>query len=93
MISRVLVGAVTVLAAILVPSARSAAANIPAAPTDAASPLGGGGVGDVAPFSLESSGAGSDYTRGYIPGQTRDLSPPASGPAPSPTVPSLPSAP
>ena len=70
------------------------AANIAAAPPEATSPLSGGGIGDLAPFSLETSGAGGDYTRSYIPNQTLrpppSAQPPAQTPVPSPSFPSLP---
>ncbi len=91
---RVLSCLVAFAVAIRISGAPAEAANVPATPSDATSPLTGAGVGDVAPFSLETSGAGSDYTRAYIPNQplTPSASPaPAAPPGQSPSLLTLPS--
>lgn len=88
---RVLVYLVAITMATRISAAPAVAANLPAAPSETLPPPTG--VGDVAPFSLESSGAGGDYTGPYISAQP--LTPSASAHAPAPaqplSFPSLPS--
>lgn len=88
-IPRVLVCLVTIALAMRISAAPADAANVPATPSDGFSPLTGAGVGDVAPFSLETSGAGSDYTGPYIPNLPLSRPPSAQTPAQPSSLPNL----
>ena len=61
-----LISAVVLALVAQVSATPAVAANIIAMSPGAAWPLTDGGIGDVAPFSLETRGAGGDYARAYF---------------------------